>query len=44
MGGFTSSILGKWAEVSRSWAIAHFLTFISILGTVVVPVGMSLAC
>lgn len=35
---------GKWAEVCRVGPLPTFWTFISILGTVVVPVGMSLAC
>ena len=37
------SILGKRMEISMNWATAHFLTFMVSLGTVMVPVGVSLS-
>ena len=37
------SILGKRMEISRNWATAHFLTFMVSLGSVMVPVCVSLS-
>ena len=37
------AILGKRMEISRNWATAHFLTFMVSLGTVMVPVDVSLS-
>ena len=35
--------MGEGVRLSRSWATAHFLTFMVVLGTVVVPVGILLS-
>ena len=36
-----SAFLGKEVRISKCWATAHFVTFLVVLGTVVVPVGVS---
>ena len=38
------AIWGEGIGISRNWATAHFFTFMVSLGTVMVPVGVSLAC
>ena len=38
--GQYSNYFGEAAEISESWAAAHFLVFVG-LGTVMVPVGVS---
>ena len=37
-----SNYMGEGVRISRSWATAHFLTFLVGLGTVLVPVGVLL--